>query len=469
MEHHAENTHGREKASSTMVEGLMRDHTVTSQSRSDSLIFRGPPATTTLQSLNDGNTAAAGTKDTDDVEERRRVSMTLSEYFATDFSPSPVAPGDFGWFTPCASGASIDDISPSARQVRYTGRSLTSNAHGSAENTASLSPSSLAGRTASRDAVLHEGSDISLSTRGVTDVLPEEGQLAPARTGGASSAAVHTSSTAEEFGDFYSKLHSQHEATTGTDHSSSVRSGIASRGAGASSSIGGVAAGSCLQGAVFPISRRMTNRIAEINQWHTQHRGVSCSGPMDVSSRCKGSVSICIMHIRRSSFAISTRHFPEKPVQTQVVHTTRLKEGDGVAGRSIGGTNPDGSSMHRGSKDGKMNAATATGVRYCAEDARGLGLSSRIKQNRSLRKAKSRSYAWALTEIRVVTGAAPWDPARAEYLVVASLGRGRLVAGWRRASDFQRLANVARKTLMSKVSYILPRDFAHFNARGFFC
>ena len=85
MEHHPENTHGRAKASSTMVEGLMRDHTVTSQSRSEFLIFRGPPATTTVQSLNDGNTAAVGTKDVDDVEAReapactrRCVSMTLS-------------------------------------------------------------------------------------------------------------------------------------------------------------------------------------------------------------------------------------------------------------------------------------------------------------------------------------------------------------------------------------------------------
>ena len=213
--------------------------------------------------------------------------------------------------------------------------------------------------------------------------------------------------------------------------SSSVRSRISSRGAGASSSIDGVAAGSSLQGAVFPIARRTTNRIVEINQWHTQHRDVSCSGPMDVSSCCKGSGgSICTMHTRRPSFAISTRHFPEKPVQTQVVPTPRLKDGDGAAGRSIGGTNP-GSSMHRGSKDSKMNAATATEVRYCGEDARGLGLSSGIKQKRSLRRAKFRSYAWASTEIRVVTGAGSWDPARPEYLVVASLERGRLVAGWR--------------------------------------
>ena len=191
---------------------------------------------------------------------------------------------------------------------------------------------------------------------------------------------------------------------------------------------------------------------------------------MDVSSRCKGSGgSICTMHTRRPSLATSTRHFLEKPVLTEGVPTTRLKDGDGAAGRSIGGTNPDGSSMHRGSKDSKMNAVTATEVRYCGEDARGLGLSSGIKQKRSLRRAKFRSYAWASTEIRVVTGAGSWDPARPEYLVVASLGRGRLVAGWRRASDFKTLASVARKALMSKVICILPRGFAHFNARGFFC
>ena len=395
----------------------MLDHKVTSQSRPESLIFRGPPATTTLQTLNDWNTSTVGTKEIDDIKareapacSRRRVSLTLSEYFASDFSPSSVAPGDYGWFTPCASGPLISNISSSPRPVRYKGRSRTfSNAHGSTKNTASLSSSSLAGRTASRDAVLHKGSDLSLYTRGVAGVIPEEGQLPPARTGGAASAAaVHTLSATEKFGDLSSKPQSQHEARAGADHSSSVsgriaskgagasatetfgdlyskpqsrhdaragaghsssvrrsiasrgagasatenfgdlytkpqsqhevpagadhsssvrrsiasrgagasaienfgdlynkpqsqhetpagadhissvRRRIASRGAGASSSISGVPAGSALQGAVFPVARTMTSRVTEITQWHTQHRDVSCSGPMDVSSRGKG-------------------------------------------------------------------------------------------------------------------------------------------------------------------------------------
>ena len=62
----------------------MFDHKVSSQSRPESLTFRGPSTTTTVQSLNGGNTAAAGTKDIDNVKARdapactqRRVSMTL--------------------------------------------------------------------------------------------------------------------------------------------------------------------------------------------------------------------------------------------------------------------------------------------------------------------------------------------------------------------------------------------------------
>lgn len=252
--------------------------------------------------------------------------------------------------------------------------------------------------------------------------------------------------------------------------------------------------------------RASMNRMPEINQWHTIHRGASSIGALAAGIDGGGS---CKLHLRRASFPLSTRHFPEStnPVSEPLGSSSQSRENNRRSSSKspspvLGNSSRTGAPStiqrqsvrltERGSpalsdraarRAEEFNAAAGgdAPVRGRGNGGGLFGSASTAEHQPPLRKVTPKSYAWALTEIRVVDGGSPWDPPRAEYLVVACLGQGKLVAGWRRASDFARLAKVARRYWMSKVievemllkglgkssMYVLNERFVQRNAGGF--
>ncbi|CAM9757948.1 unnamed protein product [Choristocarpus tenellus] len=171
--------------------------------------------------------------------------------------------------------------------------------------------------------------------------------------------------------------------------------------------------------------RRWGDRMSEINQWHYLYPLVSSSGTLAVAQRYYAS-----MHLRRHHFPLSTRHFPIRRTDT----------GRFDPQSTLGGSNSD--------RDSRSNGLTPP-------NNLGVGAAvGRVESGGSGRRKSTKSFAWALTEIRVVSGGPLWVPPHAEYLVVACLGGSRLVAGWRRSTDFARLAAHARKNWMPKACMI---------------
>ncbi len=223
---------------------------------------------------------------------------------------------------------------------------------------------------------------------------------------------------------------------------------------GGSGGGGGVSTGMGVQ--LLPICRSRST-TTHLNSWHTLYGSVSESGSLSSRGRC-------VMHLRRASFLISTRTFPEKPP------TPRRLSGWGSGGGGGGGGAGQRGGVKflphgQGGRGGGAAAAAAAAQLYRHHQAtvggggggggsRKAGQKQREQQHSG--SAKPKSYSWALTEIRVRKGSQhfpfPAEPPYAEYLVVACMGRERLVAGWRRASDFEKLAQAARRGWMPKVS-----------------
>ncbi|CAM9434963.1 unnamed protein product [Discosporangium mesarthrocarpum] len=172
--------------------------------------------------------------------------------------------------------------------------------------------------------------------------------------------------------------------------------------------------------------RRRGDRMSEINQWHYLYQGVSSAGDLAVPHGRYASLHVC-----RSHFALSTRHFP-------------IRSGEHPMNRGEGGAFPlgtaGGSSVNTGSPQ-KEDATLAAAVK-------------RASMGRAGRRKSTKCFAWALTEIRVVAGGPLWVPPHAEYLIVACLGGSRLVAAWRRSTDFEKLAACARKNWMPKACVV---------------
>lgn len=428
-----ENNSQEHPSRSALIDGVVWDeeHSVRWQSMPEYLNFDAiknqidpaeyhAPLYGTLASQ--GSSAGDGRKDGSTGGRPPKGSVTLSDFLASEESCGSC---DFGWFTPSASGGSIDDLVTAGEggvafaepgAPGYPNQPLAASEYASTANTAPLSPLSAAGKAsregcapASREDLGHLSHSSHFRAAGVTD---------------------STSYGASFF-----------KGGSGSDSSGGVRSiGDSDAGRGVQGLGVGVSTGSVAVGASRLLRRASTsNRMPEINQWHALHRHASSSGPLAAEGAVGG---MCTFHLRRLSYPISTRHFPEKLPEPRVSRSSR------------GRVNLNGGSP-----------AISGGVKRCAHEANtaacpgeaigpweGGGLSLRDAEEPQLRKAKPKSYAWALTEIRVVSGTSLWVPPRAEYLVVACLGHGKLVAGWRRASDFARLARIARRCWMSKVS-----------------
>lgn len=430
MQHIDEDAPVSATSSSTIVEGFLVNKTVRRQSMPEYLELIGG-AKRTDEARDTGAAVRA-------VPSRQpiRVSVTLSDYLSTDFTPSPDDPNsDFGWYTPTASGGSIEDLfpgddvpgPPSPSHGPYLFDNL-----GCAANTSSDSSSSILDRPPLRDATVREGKGLGtpVSSKDVMGALPPKGRLESTT---ADEPASRTPTTYPPHANeivvhhhLHRKHHSQPVAPTYSGGNLSVNRVVGHVGGGAGAGIRGVRLNRSLQ-----LPRKRANRMAEINQWHHLHGEVSRVGRMAAGGEGGDAIT---MHISRPSFPISTRHFREKAQALRASQPTRLGDGS-RAGPPQGGT-----TTGRASSVVPGGAGGVVAFRF-----------NNLEEQRPLRKIKPGSYAWALTEIRVVRGGAPWEPARAEYLVVACLGRERLVAGWRRASDFKRLAQVARRAWMSKV------------------
>lgn len=460
MQHIDEDAAVSTASSSTVVEGFLVNKTVRRQSMPEYLNLIG--GATITDEARDTGAAARAVPSGQPV----RVSVTLSEYLSTDFTPSPDDPNsDFGWYTPTASGGSIEDLLPGDDVPESYFFEAPSPAHGprlfdnlgSAANTSSDSSSSIRDRPSSRDATVREGKGkgTPASSRDALGVLPPKVRLesTTADEPAAQAPATHAPHAKEivvHHHHLHRKHYSQPVAPTHAGDSLSVNRVVGHGGGGAGSGIHGVSLSRSLL-----LPRKRANRMAEINQWHPLHSDVSCSGRMAAGGEGSSGSDTIIMHIKRPSFPISTRHFPEKSLALRASHPTRLRDGDGAGAPQGGSATGRASAIVPGGARGVAMAATTAAFPFRAEETNKLALAISVEEQQPLRKVKPGSYAWALTEIRVVQGATPWEPARAEYLIVACLGRERLVAGWRRASDFKRLAQVARKAWMSKVRKIV--------------
>lgn len=442
---------------------------------------------------------SAELRDAAAIEHRRgravnapKVSVTLSDYLSADYSQSPDDPScDFGWFTPTASGGSIDDllscgdhnhcsgsdfyldVRDASPSPSYTIPSFLFSKFGSTSKTATLSPDSATGLP-SREPGSREGlSHLHLHSQQQnkhyyplrTDAPNGHPQRQPQQQQAKQQQQQQDNPRRQNAVLGSALLHSiasnSSDGATGSSNSRSTANG----------------SGLGLHGAGAAPRRTAANRMPEINQWHSLHRHVSRTGRLSASAASGN----CTMHLRRTSFPISTRHFPEKPPTPKLAQSlsgggagsSRTSGGGGFGGRRVNGLGQPGrqnSSTGVGSPrvgEAALQAAglvgagegkTASGQQQAQEDAGGEGgegklarLCEEVGRQPQLRKVKPKSYAWALTEIRVVKPRGFGVPPHAEYLVVACLGRQKLVAGWRRASDFGRLAAAARRAWMSKV------------------
>lgn len=395
--------------------------------------------------LSQGGGAGGGCDDDSSLGAKPpKFSTTLSNFLSNEDSYGSC---DFGWFTPSVSGGSIDDLASAGEGIVFTepgapgypNQPLAASEYASTTNTSSLSPFSSAERASREGCTISSREDLGHASHSLSRGAGEHG------------ASSLTSSSSKCGNSSYG---------VGGSNMGGVSNGYTSIGRGGHGLGRGWSGGSVAVRAPPPLRRTSAaNRMPEINQWHTLHRHASSSGPLAAESEGGG---ICTMHLRRTSYPISTRHFPERqPEPRRSPDGSGLWAGSSGSGRGVkvNGGSPSllGRSLRR-----VEDAAAAASAREAAGGWERTTFGMREVEEPHLRKGRPKSYAWALTEIRVVHGGSPWAAPRAEYLVVACLGQGKLVAGWRRATDFGRLARIARRYWMSKVRTLLVTPTIEF-------
>ncbi|CAN0507563.1 unnamed protein product, partial [Laminaria digitata] len=320
----------------TVVEGIVVEHELRWHSMPEYLNFGF--------GTKDKTANPAELRDIADVEHRQgravnapKVSVTLSDYLSADYSQPPDDPScDFGWFTPTASGGSIDDLLPCGDHNNYynSGSDYYLDVHatpspsytipnflfskfGSTSKTATLSPDSTTG-VPSREPASRQGPSHPHHHRRSTDA-PHNGHSQQQHQPQQQQAQLLLQQD--------SKNPRPPNAMLGSAllHSASGSSGGGGAGGGSSRSTG---SGSGLGLPGPPPRRTAANRMPEINQWHALHRHVSGTGALSAHAASGN----CTLHLRRASFPISTRHFPEKPATTP-----RAKSLSGVGDGGGGG------------------------------------------------------------------------------------------------------------------------------------
>lgn len=432
----------------------------------------------------------------DNTTKPPKVSLTLSDFLQSEESCDSC---DFGWFTPSANSlGSLDDLTPAGAEH---GGTFT---FSEPDSTAPLWPTAahvFPGSTSVNTAALSLSST-ARNSRDICTSSPSKDATDNNRPTSSTCSSAKTSDSNDP--QTCDKSLSAYISCQHNDVTTSSKSAGGSGGSvGISASVGGVR--------TFIRSRK--NRMPEINQWHTLHRAASSQGPLAAEAEGNGKLLLHLRRtaypLSTRYFPENTTHKAETLV-TQDTRESRRCSPNGTPPTALSshhrssapggstGTNPyrnptaavaaapacggaleetavkhnrgsvrlsgngspavavpDNSSGRR-ARDFNKAVAEAVAADRGARGGGGRRLGGSIRDTPSstqqaLRKHNPKSFSWALTEIRVVTGNSPWSPPRAEYLVVACLGQGKLVAGWRRASDFARLAKVARRYWMSKV------------------
>ncbi|CAM9551761.1 unnamed protein product [Ectocarpus sp. 12 AP-2014] len=437
----------------TLVEGYVVEHALRWKSNS------------VAGYLNAGGGIDVGAGAPADVAQLQRapkVSVTLSEYLSAA-SPHADPSCDYGWYTPTASASSLPAAENSPQEGCYP-----------APPSPSAYPSSLPWRcnrvevestvtvAVSPESIVLGGDGGGGSSTKVHEASSGRGKNLPLHTPPYGFEENRSSSNKGGGGSFSTRKPQQQQeqqqlALVPRSSNVSFGGGIGwgrggdSSGAGASGQrlieANAAAASAAAESSAGSIGVRLLpvkkarSTTTHLNSWHPLYPMVSSSGRLSAES-CSGK---CTMHIRRTSFSISTRHFPEKPPTPP----NKKRRSDRIArgGSSWGSGRPlSGSPLLQGR--GRDRAAAAAAAILKEEEQQ------QQQQRESPKASRPKSYSWAVTEIRVIRPDLrfPLGPAPpyAQYLVVVCMGREKLVAGWRRASDFEKLAAIARKAWMPK-------------------
>ncbi|CAN0271525.1 unnamed protein product, partial [Ectocarpus sp. 8 AP-2014] len=376
---------------------------------------------------------------------------------------------DYGWYTPTASASSLPAAENSAQEGCYPAPPSPSAYPSSlpwrcnrveVESTAtvSLSPESIVldgGGGGGSSTKVHEANGCANSGRGKnlpgdTPPVEFEENSSSSNNGGGGSFSTRKPQQQQE----------QHQlALVPRSCNVSFGGGIGGGRGGDSSGAGasghglieaneGAAAAESSAGSIgvrlLPV-KKARSTTTHLNSWHPLYPTVSSRGRLSAAS-CSGR---CTMHIRRTSFPISTRHFPEKPATPpKKLRSDRIAR----SCSSWGSGRPlNGSPLLQGRGRYRAAAAAAAAAIQKEEEQQ---QQQQQQQRESPKASRPKSYSWAVTEIRIIRPDLRFPlgpaPAYAQYLVVVCMGREKLVAGWRRASDFEKLAVIARKAWMPK-------------------
>ena len=457
---------GSSDAQDTLVEGYVVDHGVVWKKKHPSL--------SSLMGANGaaGDAAAAAPPiHAHAARQPPKVSVTLSEYLSAA-SPNPDPSCDFGWFTPTASASSLlagdlqEGCYPAPSPSNHPTSFLFADARvDSGAKTASLSPESVFGGLGGVGGGIGGGAWANGERASISAAVAERGQTQEAvinffDSNGNRTQEQEPPSTLQQ-----EEQHRRAEQLAAPAEGRQLarrRGGGGGAGSGSDSSCGG---GMGMR--LLPVSRSRST-TTHLNSWHTLYANASESGKLSSCGRCA-------MHIRRPSFLISTRNFPEKPPTPRAWTSGRRESNNGGSGsgssRGIGLKNvllPNGpllaaallgaATRQRQQEDGggEGSGPGCGSGETCKNQEQEEQRQSSSSSISSSSGVKPKSYSWAITEIRVRKPAKHFpfasEPPFAEYLIVVCIGRERLVAGWRRASDFEKLAQVARRAWMPKVS-----------------
>ncbi|CAM9540659.1 unnamed protein product [Scytosiphon promiscuus] len=449
-----------------IVEGYVVDHSLLLKSRSVGY----------LSEMGAGEEAATATT-TATARRPPKISVTLSEYLSAA-SPNPDPSCDFGWFTPTASASSLAPAAGECQEAYFGAPSPSSHPTSFLFPSASIESAARTAVSMSPDSVVFGngggGGDSSLQC---------SCRAASAATAAASGAAARENNSGYSRGS--RQVSFQQDGSQEPPPSSIVRKDRHSRPTPAGSSSGGyaAAAGTADDGTggggggegsmgvrLLPVAHSRST-TAHLNSWHTLYPHVS-------DRRRLASVLLgrCTLHLRRMSFPISTRHFPEKPPtpRTRSLGGGRNASASSCSNSSNSSSNSSSSSNSNGKGEG-TGLKVSNGPPLARGSATGATTSQQQQQQQQRRdgggrddpsagrtgggeaggggggprkRQQQQSCSWAITELRVVQP--PVGAPFAQYLVVVCMGREKLVAGWRRASDFDKLARAARRAWMSK-------------------
>lgn len=438
-----------------IVEGYVVDHSLLLKSRSVGY----------LSEIGAGE-AAFSTTATTATTRPPKISVTLSEYLSAA-SPNPDPSCDFGWFTPTASASSLAPAAGDALDGGYFAAPSPSSHHPSSFlfTSASIESSTKTLAISPESDAFGSGGGVDESLQCSCTTVQAQAQAGAANNssggGGPRQVSFRGNGMISQEPPSSAVPKDQHQRQRGAAPGSTAAAGYAIGSTADDGRRGNSVSEGSMGVRLLPVAHSRST-TAHLNSWHTLYPHVSDTRKL--ASVLSGG---CTLHLRRTSFPISTRHFPEKPLtpRARTLGSGRNSSANSSSSNSSNSSSSSSSNSHRdgtglkGSngppllqRGSAAGAATSQqqqqqqqdGGRDDSSEARSGGGGGGPKK-----RQQQQSCSWAITEIRVVQP--PVGAPFAQYLVVVCMGREKLVAGWRRASDFEQLARTARRAWMSKV------------------